>query len=104
MTKVKKALKNLMLIQLNKLSKLNDIYNFQDTIILCKIFENRAIEMMQKFPSASSLSGCIHRVLLKAIIALPTRAETVNLFEETLIIGFSCINTRLGFDSKLLLP
>ena len=25
---------------LKKLSKLNDIYNFQDTITLCKIFEN----------------------------------------------------------------
>ena len=37
------------LMPLNKLSKLSDIYNFQDTIILCKIFENRAIEMMEKF-------------------------------------------------------
>ena len=37
------------LMQLNKLSKLNYIYNFQDTIILCKIFENRAIQkLMQK--------------------------------------------------------
>ena len=30
-------------MRLKKLSKLNDIYNFQDTIILCQIFENRAI-------------------------------------------------------------
>ena len=28
----------------------NDIYNFQDTIILCKIFENGPREMMCKFP------------------------------------------------------
>ena len=90
---------------------LNDIYNFQDTVILCKVFENRAMEMMQKFPynlrkctSASSLSECIHRFLLKAIIALPTRAEIVDLFEQALIGGFSCVNTRLDFDSKLLLP
>ena len=39
--------KNLWQIMcLKNLSDLNDIYNFQDTIILCKIFENRAKEMM----------------------------------------------------------
>ena len=92
-------------MQLNKLSELYDIYNFQDTIILCKIFENKAIKMMQKFSynprkctSPSSLSGCIHRFLSKAIIALPTQAEIVDLFEQTLIGGFICVNTRLGFD------
>ena len=96
-------------MRLNKLSDLND--NFQDTIILCEVFENRAIEMMQKFPynprkctSASSHSGCIHRFSLKAIIALPTRAEIVDLFEQTLVGGFSCVHTTLGFDLKLLLP
>ena len=41
---------------------------------------------------------------MKAIIALPTRAETVHLFEQTLVGGFSCVSTRLGFDSILLLP
>ena len=98
------------LMRLNKLSEFNDIYNFQDTKVLCEILENWAIEMMQKFPynprkctSASSLSGCIHRFLCKAIIALPTRAEIVDLLEQTLIGGISWVNTRLGFDSKLLL-
>ena len=97
------------LMRLNKLSDLND--NFQDTIILCEVFENRAIEMMQKFPynprkctSASSHSGCIHRFSLKVIIALPTQAEIVDLFEQTLVGGFSCVHTTLGFDLKLLLP
>ena len=67
--------------------------------------------MMRKFPynprkctTASLLSGCIHRFLLKAIIALPTQAEIVDLFEQTLIGGFSNVNMRLGFDSKILLP
>ena len=97
-------------MRLNKLSELNDICNFQETIILCEIFENRAKEMMQKFPynlrkciSVSSLSGCIHQYLSKAIIALRTQAEIVKLFEETLIGGFSCVNTRLAFDSIILL-
>ena len=26
------------------------------------------------------------------------------MFEQTLIGGFSCVNARLGFDSKILLP
>ena len=99
------------LLRLTELTDLNDIYTFQDTIILCEIFENRAMEMMKKFlyspgkcSSASLLSGCIHRLLSKAIIALPTQAEIVDLFERTLIGGFSCVNTRLAFDSKILLP
>ena len=67
--------------------------------------------MMRKFPcnprkctSASSLSGYIHRFLSKAVIAFPTQAEIVGLFEQTLIGELSCLNMRLGFDSKILLP
>ena len=52
----------------------------------------------------SSLSECIHRFLSKTIIALATQAEIVDFFGQTLIGGLSCVNTRLGFDSKLLLP
>ena len=55
------------ILRLQKLSNLNDIYNFQDTFILCEIFKNRVKEMTKKLPynprkctSASSLSGCIH--------------------------------------------
>ena len=40
----------------------------------------------------------------KAIISLPTQAEIVDLFQQTLISGFSCVNTRLSFHSKILLP
>ena len=65
--------------------------------------------MMNRFPynlrkclSVSSPSGCIHRFYVKTIIALPRKAEIVELFEQTLIGGFSCINTPLSFDSKLL--
>ena len=70
-------------MRLNKPSELNDIYNFRNTIILCKISENRSIKIMQKFPynlqkctSASYLSGCTHRFLLKTIIALPMWADS----------------------------
>ena len=57
----------------------------------------------RKFTSASSPSGSIQRFLSKATIALPMQAEIVDLFEQTLTGGFNCVNTRLGFDSKILL-
>ena len=68
--------------------------------------------MMRKFlynprkcSLACSLSGCIHQFLSKAVITLPTQADTVDIFERRLIGGFSCVNTRLAFDSsKILLP
>ena len=70
------------LLRLKKPLELNDIYNFQNTIMFCEIFENKAREMMRKFQynprkctSASSLSGCIHRFLLKSIIMLPIQAD-----------------------------
>ena len=78
-------------LRLEKLSdlNLNNIYNFRDTIILCEIFENRAAEMMKKTlhnprkcTSGSSVSGSMHHFLLKAIIALPTQAKIVDLFEK----------------------
>ena len=39
----------------------------------------------------------------KCLIALPTEAEHVRMFEKTLIGGFSCVNTRLAFDTRILL-
>ena len=54
--------------------------------------------------SASSMSGCIEREMLKIILALPTKYNHVEIFEETVVGGFSCVNTRLAFDSQILLP
>lgn len=59
--------------------------------------------------SASRLSCCIERNTLKVIIVLPTNNDTVEAFENTLTRGFNCnilgcINTRLGFDTKILIP
>ena len=66
--------------------------------MMCKFLYNP-----RKCISASSLSGCRHRFLSKSITVLPTQAEIVDLFEQTLVGGFRCLNTRLGFDSKNLL-
>ena len=98
------------LMNLSKLCKLNQIYNFQDTILLCEIFEQRS-EMLKnifkfnprKCNSASSFSGYVHRNKNKCCIAFPTDAGHVRAFEKTLIGGFSCVNTRLAFDINILL-
>ena len=53
--------------------------------------------------SASSFSGCVPRFKSKCCIALPTDAEIVRVFEKTLIAGYSCVNTRMAFDTDLFL-
>ena len=97
-------------LKLKNLGELNKIYNFQDTIILCEIFEQRSCHLQKLFKfnlrkcnSASSFSGCIHRDKSKCLTALPTEAEHVRIFEKTLIGGFSCVNTKLAFDTQILL-
>ena len=95
---------------MRNLGNLNDLYNMQDTILLCEIIENRFKQMQEKFGfnprkinSASTLSGCVQRDLSKVIIALPTNFEHAEVFEKSLIGGFSCVNTRIGFDTEVLL-
>ena len=89
-------------LRMRNISDLNDIYNFQDTVILCKIFKSRTQMMMEKYgfnprkrSSASTLSGWLHRKMNKVIMFLPTNTKNVEVFEKSLIRGFSCINTRL---------
>ena len=53
---------------------------------------------------ASSMSGCIEKEMSKIILALPTKYDHVEIFEQTVTGGFSSVNTRLAFDSKVLLP
>ena len=102
---VKKFLK---ILRLKTLGDLNRINNFQDTAILCEIFEQRSTLLQKLFKynakkcnSASSFSGCVHRLKSKWCIALQTDAEIVRVFEKTLIGGYSCVNTRMAFDTYL---
>ena len=102
--------KNYLTMKLKNLGQLNKIYNFQDSIIICEIFEQRS-EHLQKLlkynprqcNSTSSFGGCVHRDKSKCLIALPTDAEHVRVFEKTSIEGFSCVNTRLAFDTQIFL-
>ena len=98
------------LLGLRTLGDLNKYYNLQDTLILCVIFEQRSdmLERLFKFNprkcnSASAFSGNTHRNKSKCNIVLPLDAETIKVFEKTLIGGYSCINTRLAFDTEIFL-
>ena len=97
--------KNFKLLRLKTLGDMNRIYNFQDTLILCEIFEQRAslLEKLFKYNprkcnSASSFSGYVQRNKSKCAIAKPTDAEIIRVFEKTLIGEYSCVNTRMAFD------
>ena len=81
---------------MRKLGDMNDLYNMQDVILLCEIIENRFEKMNKKFGfnprkcnSASTLSGCVQRNQSKVIIALPTNYSHAEIFEKTLIGGFT---------------
>ena len=98
------------ILKLETLGDLNRIYNFQDTAILCEIFESRSALLQKLFKynpkkcnSASSFCGCVHRLKSKCKSFLPTNAEDVRVFEKTVLGGYSCTNTRMGFDTNLFL-
>ena len=71
----------------------------QRSSLLQKIFKYNP----RKCSNASSFSGCVRRNKSKCCIVLPTDAEYVRAFEKTLIGGFTCGNTRLPFDTDILL-
>ena len=98
-------------LKVRNFDDMNDLYNVQDVILSCEIIENRFQQMYEKYGynprkcnSASTLSGCVQRDLSKAIITLPTKIEHAKIIEKSLIGGYSCVNTRLGFDSEVSLP
>ena len=96
---------------MRNLGDLNDLYNTQDVILLTQILESR-FQVMQntygfnprKCNSVSTMSCCIERKMSKVIITLPAKIEHVEIFEQTVIGGFSCVNNRLAFDTQILLP
>ena len=93
------------------LRNMNDLYNVQDVVLLSEICENRFQFMNDRYGfnprkcnSPSTLSGCIEREMSRAIIALPTSNEMLDIFEQAITGGFSCVNNRLAFDSEIFLP
>ena len=59
---------------------------------------------LRRCNSASSMNSCIEREMSKVILAWLTKYEHVEIFEETVNGCFSRVNTRLAFDSQMLLP
>ena len=49
------------------------------------------------------MRGYIQREMSRIILALPTKLEHVEIFEQTVKGGFSSVNTRLAFDTRILL-
>ena len=96
---------------MRNLSDLNDLYNVQDIILLLEMMENRFQTMYDVsgynpriLNSASKLSRCIEREKSKVILALPKNNMQMETFEKTVLGGFSCVNTRLSFDTEILMP
>ena len=58
----------------------------------------------RKCNSSSALSGCIEREMPCVIIALSTSNEVIYIFEQTITGGFNSVNTRLAFETEILLP
>ena len=90
---------------------MNDLYNAQDKILFCKIVENRFQSMhdengfnRRKCNSASTLSCYISREMSRVIITFPTSNEIVDIFEHAFTGSFSSVNTRIAFDTEILLP
>ena len=88
---------------MRNLGDLNNLYNTRDVILLTEIIQSRFKAMKstygfnpRKWDLASSMKGCIEREMSKPILALPAKYEHVEIFEETLIGGFSCVNARLA--------
>ena len=50
------------------------------------------------------MSSCIEGEMSKVILPLPTKLDHVEIFEQTVTGGFSSVNTRLAFDTQILLP
>ena len=42
--------------------------------------------------------------MFREIIALPTSNEVVDIFEQTITGGFSCVNNLLDFNTEIFLP
>ena len=98
-------------LKMRNLGGMSDLYNAQDVILLCEIIESRFQMMNDKYGfnprkcnSASSMSGCIEREMSRVILVFPTKLERVEIFEQTVTGGFSSVNTRLAFDTQILLP
>ena len=99
-------------MKMRDLSNLSDLYNAQNVSLLLEIIENRFQAMYdkslifnpRKCNSANKLSDSIQREQSKVILVFPANNSVMEVFKKTLTGGFRCGNTRLSFDTQLLMP
>ena len=96
-------------LKMKSLGDMNDLYNAQDIVLLAEIIENRFQFIHERYGfnprrcnSASTLSSCIEHEMDRVILALPTKLEHVEIFEQKITGGFSSVNTRLALDNHIL--
>ena len=97
-------------MKLKNLREFNHIYDFQDTIILCEIFEQQSSHLQDIF-KYNPTNVILQVVSVVASIGIKVSVVllfllTVNMLEnlkKTLIGGFSCVNTRLASDTEVLI-
>ena len=95
---------------MRNLGDMNDLYNAQNVILLAEIIESRFQLMHERYgfnprryDSASTLSSCIEREMNRVILALSTKLEHVEILEQSITGGFSSVNTKLAFETQILL-
>ena len=71
---------------MSNLGELNKIYNFQDTIILCEIFEQRS-SLLKKYSNIIQESAIAQAAFQVAYIV--TKASAVLLFQQMQILSES---------------
>ena len=96
---------------MRNLGDMNDLYNVRDVFLLCEIIESRFQLLNNKYgfnprkcKSASSMSSCIDTEMSRVILVFPTKLDHVEIFEQTVTGSFSSVNTRLAFNTQILLP
>ena len=73
--------KNYTTLRLKNLGELSQIYNFQDTIILCEIFERRSAKFQEIFKfNPKNVIAQVHFL----VVLIETKVSVVLLFLQTL--------------------
>ena len=91
-------------LKMRHLGDLNDLYNAQDVILLTELIENRFQFMQGNYGFNPRKCNSASFEMSKVIITFPTNVEHLEIFGKTVTGGFSCVNTRLTFDTSILCP
>ena len=93
------------------MENLGELCNFQYTIILCEIFELCATHLNKILNSTlantiltAPMAGVFIKTKVNVLPHFQPMQKQLNFVKKTFIGGFSGVNTRITFDSQMLLP